>query len=81
MIRRLLENQTHLHGVVDEQIVPRHQLASSHDCRRTLATILHEQEMSLVKIKAITGHSRIKDLERYLKINKSVPIKEEVKLY
>ena len=37
--------------------------------------------MSLVKIKAITGHSRIKDLERYLKINKSIPIKEEVKLY
>jgi len=77
----IIRKSNPIHGVVDEQIVPRHKLASSHDCRRTLATILHDQEMSLVKIKAITGHSRIKDLERYLKINKSIPIKEEVKLY
>lgn len=68
-------------GVVDEQKMPKHKIVSSHDCRRTLATLLHNNGTPLMKIKAITGHSTIRSLERYLKINDSEPITEVIDLY
>lgn len=77
----IIRKSNPIHGIVDTQRLPKHKLASSHDCRRTLATILHNQGMPLMKIKAITGHKRIKDLERYLKIDQSAPISEVVNLY
>lgn len=77
----IIRKSNPIHGIVDEQRLPKYKLASSHDCRRTLATILHNQGKPLMNIKAITGHKRIKDLERYLKIDQSAPISEVVNLY
>ena len=56
-------------------------LASSHDCRRTTATLLHDKGVPLMKIKQITGHSKLKDLENYLKLDKDQVIEEILDIY
>ena len=57
------------------------ELASSHDCRRTTATLLHDKGVPLMKIKQVTGHSKLKDLENYLKLNKDEVIEEILDIY
>ncbi len=68
-------------GVVSEKRVPKWQLASSHDCRRTLATILHKKGHQLTTIRRITGHKSIRELEKYLRIDLNAPVLELENIY
>jgi|GEM_PF-1946741 len=60
---------------------PKWQLASSHDCRRTLATLMNNKGLPLTSIKRITGHKSIRELEKYLKIDDKAPISDIENLY
>ena len=52
-------------------LVPRYSLLGLHTSRRTLATTLYRQNVSLEEIMLITGHRKISSLKRYLKVTES----------
>ncbi len=65
----IIRKENPIAGVVSEKRKKKHQVISSHDCRRTYATILHDNGVPLGHIMQVTGHSSLASLTTYLKIN------------
>jgi integrase len=70
-----------IHGEIESNLVPKWSLVSSHDCRRTTATMMHNKGIPMMQIKRITGHSNLRELEKYLKIDESKPVSALENLY
>jgi integrase len=70
-----------LEGEKESKLVPKCDLISSHDCRRTTATIMHNKGVPFGEIKRITGHSNLRELQKYIKVDESKPISALENLY
>lgn len=60
---------------------PKYKLVASHTCRRSLFTNLAKQDIPLVNIAGLSGHSNIRTLENYIRTNqfeKAQAVKEKV---
>ena len=51
-----------------QKSVPKHELITTHTCRRTGATLMHLAGISAVDICKVTGHTTVTALMRYLRI-------------
>ncbi len=65
----IIRKENPLKGVVSEERKKKYEIISSHDCRRTFATLLHNRGIPPAAIMKLTGHSNLKTFSSYLKID------------
>lgn len=68
-INAITEFKTFKKNTTIKEYKPKHQLISSHTARKTFICLAYEKGMDVEMIKAITGITREKTLERYLQIS------------
>ena len=66
-INELVEVETSKGGVTQKTYTPKHKLIQTHTARRTGATLMYLAGMNVFNICAITGHTSIKMLKKYIK--------------
>ena len=65
----ILNDGTNKGQKIVEDRFEKYEVAASHDCRRTYATLAHKKGIPPGQIMKVTGHSNLKTFSRYLKIN------------
>ena len=66
-----IRKENPIHGITSTVKMKKYEIVSSHDCRRTFATIAHNKGIPPAAIMKITGHSNLKTFSDYLKIDLS----------
>ena len=66
-INELIEVETSKGGVTQKTYVPKYKLIQTHTARRTGATLMYLAGMNVFNICAMTGHTSIKMLKKYIK--------------
>lgn len=65
----IIRKENPIDGIVSKIRKKKYEVVSSHDCRRTFATLSHKKGVPLGQIMKVTGHSDLQTLTRYLKID------------
>lgn len=68
-LQRLQETTQYIGGKEKKVNVPRYQMTTSHTARRTFVTLNHARGIDLEDLTIATGHSSVKALKTYVKLN------------
>ena len=66
-IDEMVEVETSKSGVFGTERIPKYKLIQTHTARRTGATLMYLAGMNVFNICAVTGHTSIKSLKKYIK--------------
>lgn len=64
----IIRKENPIDGIYDEKKLPIHEIVSSHDCRRTYATLQILDGVPASIVMKVTGHANLKTFSNYLRI-------------